>query len=75
MKKVILLTAVAIAVTTMSSCRKDYSCTCKLSLLGTTQEIIKVEAKSTKKSAEAWCDAYQKELTEQIGIAPTCELE
>ncbi|MBX3163435.1 MAG: hypothetical protein KF900_03065 [Bacteroidetes bacterium] len=76
MKRSIIIAAVAIAATTLSSCRKEHTCTCKITLpfVGT-QEFIKAEAKSTKKNAEAWCEAYEKEVTAQVGLAPTCTVD
>lgn len=56
MKKLVLAVAVvAFAATTLTSCKKEYTCTCKVTLLGITTSASGT-IKDTKKNAKEECD-------------------
>ncbi len=57
MKKLLLLVAVVAAMST-TSCKKDYTCTCTYSYLGSTAS-VSYTIKDTKKKATTACTAYQ----------------
>lgn len=52
MKKVFAIAVLTLAVFSFSSCRKDYTCTCKIS--GQVEETIPI-LKSKKSQAETFC--------------------
>jgi hypothetical protein len=52
MKKFVAFAAIIVAVLSFSSCRKDYTCTCKIS--GQVEETIPI-LKSKKSQAETFC--------------------
>jgi hypothetical protein len=53
MKKLLLVAAVAGFA--MTSCKKDYTCTCKVTDNGTVLSESKYTAKLKKSEAESWC--------------------
>ncbi len=54
MKKVFMFFAGVAFVASLSSCKKDYTCTCTASGISST-----VDMKMTKKDAEAACTAFE----------------
>jgi hypothetical protein len=59
MKKLLLsIAACALVATTMTSCKKEYTCDCTLTDGGTTLT-ASYTLKNTKKKAEDACTAYQ----------------
>ncbi|MBA3664449.1 MAG: hypothetical protein H0W61_09610 [Bacteroidetes bacterium] len=54
MKKLVLLSAVIIALGT--SCKKDYTCEC-IDNTGNVTTTQTIKGKSSKKAAQSWCDA------------------
>ena len=70
MKKAFLVSGLIMFL--MSSCKKDYTCVCSTSFLGTTVSVT-TEAKSSKKSAEEWCNSFEAPSTTVDG-APTTNL-
>lgn len=79
MKKITLLAVAALAIS-FASCKKDYKCVCTSTTSGITIETT-TTAKSTKKSATAWCDAAPKATTTvggtavTGGTAPSCSIK
>jgi hypothetical protein len=79
MKKLPLFIALALfAGLTFSSCRKDYTCTCTVTVIDTSVTFVTKISDSKKKIAEAECDgseeAYQKISGMVLGSA-SCDLE
>lgn len=57
MKKVMLFVAVAaFAATTLSSCKKNWTCECCVEFSGT-KTCGETTAKLTKKDAKTWCES------------------
>ncbi len=52
MKKVLLFAAIA-SVVSLSSCKKEYDCTCDINGYKTT---VNSGVKMSKKTAETWCE-------------------
>jgi hypothetical protein len=81
MKKVLLIAAVAAFA--MTSCKKDRTCVCTTSYTygGTTSVVVASNTqKSTKKGAEAWCEAkgtttYDGVAVTSSGPASVCEVK
>lgn len=82
MKKTLLI--VAVAGLAMASCKKDYTCECtSTSTAGSTTftSVTSIKAKTSKKDAQAWCDAVPKASTTVNGTAatggtpPTCTVK
>lgn len=66
MKKVFVFAAAALIVLSFSSCKKDYTCTCKGDTMGT----LEVSIENAKKTdAEETCDAA--ETTYKVGDPTT----
>jgi len=80
MKKITLLAVAALAIS-FASCKKDYKCVCTTSSGSTTVESTST-AKTSKKSATAWCEAGPKTTTTvngtpvtNAGTAATCVIK
>lgn len=73
MKKSLTLFLSLFIILFFSSCRKNYTCTCKFVFTGGDYTTI-TQAKSTKKDAEAWCGALQSSNA-QPGVLTTCVLK
>ena len=68
MKKLALsIAALAFIATSMTSCKKDYTCTCTIDFLGV-KTTVSETAKMTKKDAKAWCE-------DENTTGVTCELK
>ena len=66
MKKTLFISAVALL--SLSSCKKDYTCECTIPFFGA-GTTINVEAKSSKKGAEEWCKSLQTPTETIDGVA------
>lgn len=80
MKKITLLAVAALAIS-FASCKKDYKCVCTSTSGSVTVENT-ITAKTSKKSATAWCEAAPKNITTvngtvvtSTGTAPTCVIK
>jgi hypothetical protein len=73
MKKLLSIAAVTVALVSLSSCKKDYTCTCKYTMEGLgeqTQTLALTNLK--KKDAETSCDTFKAQWSTFGG---TCELK
>jgi len=68
MKKVFFISAIALA--SLTSCKKDYTCVCSTNVFGTAVSVT-TEAKSSKKGAEEWCKSMQNPSETVDGQAST----
>jgi hypothetical protein len=68
MKKMFFISAVLVV--SLTSCKKDYTCVCSASILGTTVSVTS-EAKSSKKGAENWCKSMENPSETQNGTSTT----
>jgi Ni/Co efflux regulator RcnB len=72
MKKLVLsIAALALVATTMTSCKKDYTCECTTTALGITVSEEKT-INDTKKNAEAECDKGDLNVS---GITTSCSIK
>jgi hypothetical protein len=73
MKRFFALATVSVALISLSSCKKDYTCTCKFSGVGAGTPDVTAEFKDSKKSdAKDGCD----ELTSSYSpIGGSCSLD
>lgn len=71
MKKFIAILAIVAFAGSMTSCKKDYTCTCTATVLGFTST-SKTTIKNTKKKAEEACTANQ---TTTAGVTYSCKLD
>jgi len=68
MKKIALtLAGIAFVAVTLTSCKKDYTCTCTFDIAGVSGSVSETK-NTTKKDAEEWCDAEN-----ETGV--TCKLD
>ena len=73
MKKKIILFLFVLSSTLLFSCRKSHKCTCKSVFTGGDYTSVAV-APSTKRDAQAWCNAIQDSNNGQ-GISTVCKLD
>ncbi len=73
MKKVLFLAVAIASVTSLSSCKKDYTCSCTYDLLGTSTTASIEIAKSSKADATTACDAETTSL-QTYDSAASCTL-
>jgi hypothetical protein len=73
MKKLLSIAAVTVALVSLSSCKKDYTCTCKFSAAGATNQVVEYK-EVKKKDAKESCDLLQTNWA-TIGAGATCELK
>lgn len=74
MKKITLIAVAAIGMTLFASCKKDYTCTCKVTMGGSTQEVAQTYPKTSKSTAKTACESY--ETTVQVaGVTAECSLK
>lgn len=69
MKKLVAISAI-VSLSLLTSCKKEYTCVCSLSFLGTTVSVQTV-AKSSKKSADEWCKSLGNPTETVDGTATT----
>ena len=72
MKKLLSIAAVTVALVSLSSCKKDYTCTCTFTGVGGSQEAVLQLNDSKKKDAESACDTWS---TQYSTVGGTCELK
>jgi len=73
MKKLLSIAAVTVALVSLSSCKKDYTCSCTYTATGLgTQTTNTTIADAKKKDAETACDNIQ---TTYSLLGGTCELK
>lgn len=71
MKKLFPVVAVALIATMFTSCKKEYTCTCTVTVGGMSTSSSASLGKLTKKDAEAACTARS---TSVSGVTATCSL-
>jgi hypothetical protein len=71
-KRKVVLPVVIFVTLSITSCRKNYECTCTEVYSGGSYTFI-AGAKSTKQDAQGWCNAFQASQA-QPGIVTTCTL-
>ena len=73
MKKLLSIAAVTLALVSLSSCKKDYTCTCNYTIVGfgDYEQTLGIP-NSSKKNAESACDAWE---ADYANYSPTCELK
>ncbi len=75
MKKLRPLALIALAACLFTSCKKDYTCTCKITTSGTTITQPVTYPKTTKSKAQEACDLAQKTYTNATtSTTATCSL-
>lgn len=74
MKKITLVAVAAIGMTLFASCKKDHTCTCKVTMGGSTQEVSYTMPKTSKSDAKKACDTYQSTAT-MAGATASCSLK
>jgi hypothetical protein len=73
MKKKMFFVAAAVAVLSLSSCKKDYTCDCDITVLGMTQSSSTDILDSSKDDAETACDDLETEANTALSEA-SCTL-
>jgi hypothetical protein len=73
MKTKLFFAAAAVAVLSLSSCKKDYTCDCDVTVLGMTQEATTDILDSSKDDAETACDDIEAQANTALSEA-TCTL-
>jgi len=73
MKKIAPVAIIAlIGALSLTSCKKEYTCSCSYTVNGTTQTSeVKSGVKISKKDAKTWCNAY----TSTAWSGVTCKLK
>jgi len=73
MKRFFAFAAVSVALISLSSCKKDYTCTCDYTVvgIGDFSQTLGIP-NSSKKNAESTCDDWK---AEYASFNPTCELK
>jgi PBP1b-binding outer membrane lipoprotein LpoB len=72
MKKIASIAAIALFAVAFTSCKKEYTCSCKYDMNGTQQTVdVKSGTKLSKKDAKTWCEGYK--VSGWTGI--TCSLK
>ncbi len=74
MKKITLIAVAAISMSVFASCKKDYTCTCKVTSGGTTMEVAQTYPKTSKSTAKTACDSY-KSTVAMAGATAECSLK
>lgn len=73
MKKLLSIAAITVALVSLSSCKKDYTCACTFSGAGAGTPAQNIEIKDAKKKdAKETCDQAQ---TTWAAIGASCELK
>lgn len=72
MKKIAPIVALALLAVSFTSCKKDYKCTCSVTVSGVTTSATTDLGKQKKKDAEAACSA---KATSVAGVTYTCKLD
>lgn len=74
MKKITLVAVAAISMSLFASCKKDYTCTCKVTVSGSTADATQTFPKTSKSTAKTACESY--ETTLKVGGATAeCSLK
>lgn len=74
MKKIATIATLALFAVAFTSCKKDYTCTCKVTVNGqVVTEVTNDLGKQTKKDAEAACEDYKASTTGPSGTTGTTE--
>jgi hypothetical protein len=74
MKKLFPLMVFALAATMFTSCKKDYSCTCTVTVGGvSTQQPAATIKDATKKDAKSKCSDLEKGYT-SLGATASCSI-
>ncbi|MBS1651760.1 MAG: hypothetical protein JSU07_07100 [Bacteroidetes bacterium] len=69
MKKILTIAVITLA---FASCKKDYTCTCKVASV----TVATIKANSTNNSATAWCSGIQTEMNSgSSGTNATCSVQ
>jgi len=74
MKKNIFFTATVVFALILSSCKKDYTCTCKSSDPSITSIDSQPLGKQTKKKAKEACSLYQSQV-QMVDETATCSID
>ncbi|MBN8671846.1 MAG: hypothetical protein ACK4EY_15385 [Flavipsychrobacter sp.] len=72
MKKIAPIAALALLAVSFTSCKKDYKCTCTMTVSGVSQTVSYDLGKQKKSDAESACSA---KATSVAGITYTCKLD
>jgi hypothetical protein len=73
MKRFFAFAAVSVALVSLSSCKKDYTCTCKFSGVGAGTPDLKITLADMKKSdANESCDVY---TTTYLTVGGSCSID
>lgn len=71
MKVKLILSVVAVSFLALTSCKKDWNCTCKAGGFSIDAETIKDE---TKNNAEAECDDIEADAQSSFGSGVNCSI-
>lgn len=74
MKKITLVAVAAIGMTLFASCKKDHTCTCKVTMGSSTQDVTQTFPKTSKSSAKTACESYETTIA-VAGATAECSLK
>lgn len=74
MKKIALVAVAAISMSLFASCKKDFTCSCKVTSGGSTSEVAQTYPKTSKSTAKKACESYESTVA-MAGATAECSLK